>query len=96
MASDMPEPCKFPSLDGCKKGFLWTHKDVDLAPHPVVALVFQVGDAEKSPYAPDFESLRPFFRVSKQGSRFTAVGENGGARDLYSLNLLAKLMVLHR
>ena len=23
---DMPEPCKFPSLDSCQKRFLWTHK----------------------------------------------------------------------
>ena len=33
---DMPESCKFPSLDSCQKRFLWTHKDVDLPPHPVV------------------------------------------------------------
>ena len=30
MACDMPEPCKFPSLDSCQKTFLWTHKEVDL------------------------------------------------------------------
>ena len=36
MACDMPEPCKFPCLDSCQKRFLWTHKEVDLAPHPVV------------------------------------------------------------
>ena len=35
VACDMPEPCKFPSLDSCQKRFLWTHKEVDLAPHPV-------------------------------------------------------------
>ena len=38
MACDMPEPCKFPSLDSCQKRFTWTHKEVDLAPHPVVGL----------------------------------------------------------
>ena len=32
---DMPEPCEFPSLDSCQKRFLWTHKEVDHAPHPV-------------------------------------------------------------
>ena len=29
VACDMPEPCKFPSLDSCQKRFLWTHKEVD-------------------------------------------------------------------
>ena len=43
MVCDMPEPCKFPFLDTCLKRFLWTHKEVDLAPHPVVGLVLQVG-----------------------------------------------------
>ena len=47
VACDMPEPCKFPSLDSCQKRFLWTHKEVDLAPHPVVGLVLQIGDTEK-------------------------------------------------
>ena len=36
MTCDVPEPCKFPSLDSCQKRFLWIHKEVDLAPHPVV------------------------------------------------------------
>ena len=57
MVCDMPEPCK--SLDSCQKRFLWTYKKVDLAPHPVVGLVLQVGDAEKFPQALDFESLGP-------------------------------------
>ena len=35
----MPEPCKFPSLDNGQKGFLLTHKEVDLASHPAVGLV---------------------------------------------------------
>ena len=45
MACDMPEPCEFPSLDSCRKTFLRTHKEIDLAPPPVVGLVLQVGDA---------------------------------------------------
>ena len=61
MACDTPEPCKLPSVDSCQKRFLWTHKDVDLAPHPVVGLVVQVGDAEKSHQALGFESLHLFF-----------------------------------
>ena len=51
MACDMPEPCKFPSLDSSLKRFLWTHKEAYLAPHPVVGLVLQVGDTEKFPHA---------------------------------------------
>ena len=46
---DMPEPCKFLSLDSCQKRILWTHKEVDLALHPVVGLVLQVGNAGKFP-----------------------------------------------
>ena len=61
MACDMLEPCKFPSLDSCPKRFLWTHEEVDFAPHPVVGLVLQVGDVEKFPQALGFESLDPFF-----------------------------------
>ena len=30
---DVPEPFQSPCLDNCQKGFLWTHKGVDLAPH---------------------------------------------------------------
>ena len=67
MACDMPEACKFPSLDSCQKRYRWTHKEVDLAQHAVVGLALQVGDAEKSVQALGFESLDPFFRVSKQG-----------------------------
>ena len=42
VACDMSKSCKFLSLDSCQERFLWTHKEVDLAPHPVVGLVFQV------------------------------------------------------
>ena len=48
-ACDLPEPCKFPSLDSYQQRFFWTHKGVDLALHRVVGLVLQVGDAEKFP-----------------------------------------------
>ena len=43
---------------------LWTHKGVDLAPHSVVGLVFQVGDTEKFPKALGFKSLDSFFPAS--------------------------------
>ena len=58
VACDRPEPCKFPSLDSCQKRFLWTHKEVDLAPHPVVGLVLQAGNTTKFPYALGFENER--------------------------------------
>ena len=53
------------SLDSCKKRFLWTHKEVELAPHahPIIGLVLQVGDAEKFPQALGFQSLGLSFRV---------------------------------
>ena len=64
MACDIPEPCKFPSLDGCQKKSLWFHKEVDLVPHPVVGLVIQVQDAEMFPQAIGVEGLDLFLTVS--------------------------------
>ena len=88
VACDMSEASKFPSLDSCQKRFLWTHKEVGLAPHPVIGLVFQVGDAEKFPKAFSFKSLDPFFfRVSKQGPCFTVKEEDGGDKRLVDLEL---------
>ena len=86
----MSGPCKFPSLDSCKK-FLWTHKGADLAPHSVVGLVLRVEDAEKFPHALSFESLDPFFKVGGQGPYFTALEEDGGDKKLVEL---VKLMLL--
>ena len=62
MACDMSEQCKFPSLDSSRKRFLWTHKNVDLAPHSVVGLVLQVGDKENFSKALGFENLDTFFQ----------------------------------
>ena len=73
MASDMPKPCKFPSLDSCQERFLWTQKEVDLPPYPVVGLLLQVRDAEKFPHTLGFEILNCPFCVSKQGPCFTAM-----------------------
>ena len=50
--------------------FLWTHKEVDRAPHPVIGLVLEVGEAEKSARALDFESLDPFSFRQQVGSMF--------------------------
>ena len=38
VACDIPEPCKFLSLVGSQKRFMWTHKEVDLAVHLVIGL----------------------------------------------------------
>ena len=88
MARDLPKPCKFPSLSRCRNRFLWTHKGVDLAPHLIISLVLQVGDAEKFPQAFGFESLDPLFRVSKQGPCSTAVEEDGGDKRVVELELV--------
>ena len=79
VACDMPEPCKLPSPYSRQKRFLWHHKEVDLAPQPVVGLVLQVGDTQNFPYALGFEeSLDTFFGFSKRDPCFTAIEEGGG------------------
>ena len=60
MVRVMPEPCEFPSVDSRKKQFLRNHKGVDLASHPSVGLVLQVGEAERFPQAFGLESLNLF------------------------------------
>ena len=77
MACDVPEPCKFPSLDSCQKRFLWTHKGVDLAPHPVVKSCAPSRRCGEFPQAFSFEGLDPCLRISKQGPCFTAIEEDG-------------------
>ena len=84
---DMPETCKFLSLDSCQKRFLWAHKEADLASHPVVVLVLQVGDVEKLPQGLGFESPDPFFRVRKQGPCFIAIEEGGDDKVFVQLEL---------
>ena len=91
MACDMPDPCKFLSLDNCQKRFLWTHRGVDPTPHTVVGLVLEGGGTEKSPHALGFERLDPFFRVGKQGHCFTAVEEDGGYKRLTELELVREI-----
>ena len=70
MACDIPWTCNFPSLDSCWKRSLWTHKEDDLAPHPVVGIVLQLGDTEKFPHASGIESPDPFFFSQQAGSMF--------------------------
>ena len=70
MACDVPESCKFPSLDSCQKRFLWTHKEVELARHSVAGFALQMGDVEKFPQALGFESLDPVFQSQRAGFMF--------------------------
>ena len=49
-----------------------------------------VGDAQKFPRPPDFESLDPFFRVTKKGPCFTVIEEDGGNKRLVELELACK------
>ena len=69
-------------FDSCQKRFLWTNKEFDHAPHPVIGLVLQVGKAEKFPQALGFESLNLFIRVNKQ-----AIQEDGVDKKLAQLEL---------
>ena len=65
-------------LSSCQTRILWTHKEVDLAPHPALDLILKVGDAEKFPQALCFESLDPFFQSQQAGSKFPR--HRGGQR----------------
>ena len=59
-------------------------KEIDLAPHPVVGLVLQEGEAEKSYPALSLESLGHFLGVRMQGSCLAVIEQDGDAtRDLY-------------
>ena len=82
LACDMPESCKFQSLDGCQKRSLGTHKKVDLGLHPVVGLVLQVGIRRSFLRHSVSKALILFFRVSEQGPCFTAIEEDGGNKRL--------------
>ena len=66
---------------------MWTHKGLDLAPHPVIVLALQIGDVEKFPQAQalGFEGLVPFVWVCKQGPTFTATEKDGGDKRFVEL-----------
>ena len=89
MACDILEPCKFPSLDSRQKRFLWTHKEVDPAPHPVVGLALQVGDTENFPQALGFHSPDLFFQGQQVGSMFHS--RRGGDKRLAEFELTCKV-----
>ena len=87
MARNMPEPCKFLSIASCHKRSLWAQKELDLAPHPVVGLVLQVGGAVKFSQAIGLETFDPFLRVSEQSPCLTATEEDGVDKRLVQLEL---------
>ena len=74
-----------------QKRFLWIHKEVDLAPHPFIGFVLQLGDAKKFPQGRHLVSkawiLFFFFRISEQGPCFTAIEEDGSDKRLVQLEL---------
>ena len=67
--------------------YYYYYKEVYLAPHPIVGPLLQVGDAEKFFKELCFQSLDPFFTVSKQGPCFTAMEEGEGDKRLVQLEL---------
>ena len=83
----MLEPCNFPSLQSCQKRFLRAHKEVDLAPHSVVGLVFQAGDTEKFPLALRLESLDLSLGITKRIPYLKVIKENGSDKGLVQLKL---------
>ena len=60
-----PNHVSFRLLTVARGGFLWTHKEADLA--PVTDFVLQVGDVEKIPQALGLESMDPLLGVIEQG-----------------------------
>ena len=59
VACDTLESYKLPSVYSYQKRFLWTHKEVDIAPYPVIGRMLQVGDTEKCSHAHGFVSPPP-------------------------------------
>ena len=55
-----PNRASFRLLTFASSVSFWTHKEVDLAPQPVVERVLQVGDAVKFHQALGSESLDPY------------------------------------
>ena len=93
MVHGMPKPCVFPSLDSCQKRFLWTHEEVDLAPHPLIGLLLQVWDAKKFPQVLRLKRLDLFLTVSKQGPGLTALQEDWDDKRLVQLEVARSYLI---
>ena len=94
-----------PVSDSCQKKFPWNHKENGLALHPVVGLALQVGLLRRRGEVSSGTWFRKpgsflllllflFFSSASRVHFFTATEEDGLTRDLYNINLPAKLMVL--
>ena len=57
VACDIPEQCVFPSLDSCQESFLLAHKEVDLASHLVVGLIWCIIFRLTTPQRQQFSEL---------------------------------------
>ena len=89
VAYDTPKLCRFLSLDSCQKKFLWTYKDVDLAPHHSRWCCAPSETNGKVFSCTWFWKPGSFlFRFSWQGPCFTAVLEDEGDRILVVLKVL--------
>ena len=73
VARDKPEPRECLSFHSYQRRFQRAHKEVDLAPHPVVGLVFQIRDVEKFLQTPGLQ--KPGFFFSKQGPSLAVTEE---------------------
>ena len=69
-----------------KKMFLWIHKEVDLAPHPVVDLVLQV-EVRRSFLRHLISKAWFLFFSQRAGPCFTAIEEDGGDKRFVELEL---------
>ena len=89
-----PNHASFPPLTVARRGSCGpTRKLIGLAPHPVVGLVLQTGDAEKFPQALGFECLVLFFfffQSQPAGSLFQAQRRMEVTKRLVVLELSRK------
>ena len=85
-----PNHASFWLLTVARQRFLWTHKEVDLVPRPVIGLVLQVGDNSVVSSGIWVRKSAFFFSVSKQGPCFTTVEEDGGDKRHVELEFACK------
>ena len=68
---------------------MWTHKEVDSAPHPVICLVLQIGDAEKFLQALGLKSLN-LLLSQQEGPCLIATEQGVGDKRLAQFELTCK------
>ena len=85
MVCDMPEPCKFRLLTVARRGSCGPKRKLSLLRTQSLVLISMQKMRRSFLMHFGLESLDPFFRVSKQSLRFTAVEENGDDKRLVEL-----------